>query len=391
MTASLRVGRLAGIDLYLHWTFGLLLAGAFVFFLVGHDVPTAVAGVLLIAAVFGSVVLHELGHALAARRYGIATRDITLYPVGGVARLARLPERPVQELVVALAGPAVNVVLAGATWLVMLVLGWSITAPTGLADPTSGFASNFFWSNVVLVLFNLLPAFPMDGGRVLRALLAMKLEYARATRIAAGVGQGMAILFAFVAVTNGFDPFLLFIALFVYLGAEQEAHATLLRSAARGLTARDAMLTEYTALGPGSTLGEAVERLLAGSEQDFPVLGVNGQVAGVLTRARLIRALAEHERTTRVYDVMEAPGPVIEAGAPLDAALDRLRESEAALLPVVHAERLVGVLTLENVGELMMLAAAVGKRTGAGRPAILADLLGPRRERLAPGAGPAPY
>jgi len=380
MTSSLRVGRIAGIDLHLHWTFGLLLVGAFVYFLVGSDVPTAVWGVGLIAAVFGCVVLHELGHALAAARYGIPTRDITLYPIGGVARLARLPDRPGQELVVALAGPLVNVALAALVWGALVVAGQPLGLPTGLAEPTVGFGSNLFWANVGLALFNLLPAFPMDGGRVLRALLALKLEYTRATRIAAAVGQVMAMLFALLAIVDGFDPFLLFIALFVYLGAEQEAHATLLRAAARGLTVRDAMLTEFTALGPASTLGEAVERLLAGSEQDFPVLGVDGQVSGVLTRVRLVQALAERDRTSRVYDVMEPPGPAVEAGAPLDAALDRLREADPALLPVLHDGRLVGVLTLENVGELMMLAAAVGRRTGGGRTAILTDLLAPRRE-----------
>jgi Zn-dependent protease/predicted transcriptional regulator len=388
MSASLRVGRVAGIDLHLHWTFGALLLGAFAYYLLGgQPVGTALAGVLLIVAVFACVVLHEFGHALAAARYGIATRDITLYPIGGVARLERIPEKPGQELVVALAGPVVNVALAGAAWAVLAALGRPLGPPTGLGDPAAGFGANVFWANVVLAAFNLLPAFPMDGGRVLRALLAMKLDYGRATRIAARVGQAMAIVFGFVAVTNGFDPFLLFVALFVYLGAEQEANSTLLRSAARGLTARDAMLTEFTALGPGSTLGEAVDHLLAGAEKEFPVLGVNGHLAGVLTSTRLVKSLTLADRDTRVFEVMELPGPPVEAGAPLDAALDRLRESAAAMLPVVHGGRLVGVLTLENVGELMMLAAAVGRRTGAGRQAVISDLVGPRRRTVAPHEG----
>ena len=376
MNGSLRVGRLAGIDLYLHWTFVVLLIGAFALYLLDDQgLAGALAGVGLIAALFGCIVLHELGHALAARRYGVPTRDITLYPIGGVARLERIPEHPGQELIVALAGPLVNVVIAAVTFAVMTALGRSPGPPPWEAQPAGDFGSNLLWTNVILVAFNLLPAFPMDGGRVLRALLAMRMDYARATQIAASIGQGMAILFGIWGAVQ-FQPFLLFIALFVYLGAQQEAHAALMRSAAQGVPVRQAMLTRFTALGPASTLGEAVEHLLAGSEQDFPVLGVDGQMAGVLTRTRLFQALAERERTGRVYDVMEPAGRPVEAASPLDAALAAMREGEAAMLPVVEHGRLVGVLTLENVGEMMMLAAAVRRRTGQKAP--MAEVLTPR-------------
>ncbi|HYE96172.1 MAG TPA: site-2 protease family protein [Rubricoccaceae bacterium] len=377
MGGSLRIGRIAGIDVYLHWTFGLLLVGAFGFFLVGgQPVERAVGGVLLILAVFGCVVLHELGHALAARRYGVPTRDITLYPIGGVARLQRIPERPSQELVVALAGPAVNVVLAALIAGGLATAGQPVRWTGGLSPPGASLWHDLLWVNVVLVAFNLLPAFPMDGGRVLRALLAFRLDYARATQIAAAVGQAMAIGFGILAILPPMNPFLLFVALFVYLGAQQEAHATLMRTVVRGVPVRQAMVTRYTALGPGSTLGEAVEHLLAGGEEDFPVLGVDGQMAGVLTRKRLFQALAERDRATRVYDVMEKAGPAVEAGSPLDAALEAMREAEAPMLPVVQGGRLVGVLTLANVGELLMLAGAVERRTG--RRAPLTDVLAPR-------------
>ena len=377
MGGSLRIGRIAGIDVYLHWTFGLLLVGAFGFFLVGgQPVERAVGGVLLILAVFGCVVLHELGHALAARRYGVPTRDITLYPIGGVARLQRIPERPSQELVVALAGPAVNVVLAALIAGGLATAGQPVRWTGGLGTPGASLWHDLLWVNVVLVAFNLLPAFPMDGGRVLRALLAFRLDYARATQIAAAVGQAMAIGFGILAILPPMNPFLLFVALFVYLGAQQEAHATLMRTVVRGVPVRQAMVTRYTALGPGSTLGEAVDHLLAGGEEDFPVLGVDGQMAGVLTRKRLFQALAERDRATRVYDVMEKAGPAVEAGSPLDAALEAMREAEAPMLPVVQGGRLVGVLTLANVGELLMLAGAVERRTG--RRAPLTDVLAPR-------------
>jgi Zn-dependent protease/CBS domain-containing protein len=369
MGSALRIGRIAGIDVFLHWTFGLLLAGAFAYYLLGGaTVQTAVAGLLLILAVFACVVLHELGHALMARRYGVPTKDITLYPIGGVARLQRIPEHPTQELLVALAGPAVNVVIAALIWVGGAVLRVPLGMPTGLADPVGHFWPNLFWINVILVVFNLLPAFPMDGGRVLRALLAYRLDYARATQIAAGVGQAMAILFGFVSIVGGFDPFLLFIALFVYLGAQQEAHAALMRTVIRGVPVRQAMVTQFSTLGPTSTLDDAVALLLSGSEQEFPVLGVDGLVAGVLTRRRLVEALATRDRTARVYDVMLPACRPVDAGAPLDEALERMEEASCPLLPVTQGGRLVGLLTLENVGELMMLSNAIRRRTGMRRP-----------------------
>jgi Zn-dependent protease/predicted transcriptional regulator len=331
-------------------------------------VETAVAGLILIVAVFACVVLHEFGHALAARRYGVPTKDITLYPIGGVARLQRIPEQPTQELVVALAGPAVNVVIAALIAVGATVLGRPLGPPTGLAAPAGHFWENLFWINVVLVVFNLLPAFPMDGGRVLRALLAYRLPYATATRIAASVGQGMAILFGLFAIFGGFDPFLLFIALFVYLGAQQEAHAALMRTVIRGVPVREAMITQFSTLAPASTLADAVELLLSGSEQEFPVLGVDGQVAGVLTRKRLVQALTERERSTRVYEVMQPACRPVESTEMLDEALERMQEAECPIVPVTQGGRLVGLLTLENVGELMMLSNAIRRRTGQ-RPA----------------------
>lgn len=283
---------------------------------------------------------------------------------GGVARLQRIPEQPTQELLIALAGPAVNVVIALLIGGAFLALGHPFGTPTGLAAPIGHFWDNLFWLNIILVVFNLLPAFPMDGGRVLRALLAYKLPYARATKIAASVGQGMAILFALFAILGQFDPFLLFIALFVYLGAQQEAHSALMRTVTRGVPVRQAMITHFSTLGPASTLADAVELLLDGAEQEFVVLGVDGQAAGVLTRKRLIEALTQREKTARVYDVMQPACKPVDAGEMLQTALERMQDGSCPVLPVVQGGRLVGILTLENVGELMMLANAIQRRTG---------------------------
>ncbi|WP_243664001.1 site-2 protease family protein [Rhodothermus marinus] len=195
MKGALRIGRIAGIDIFLHWTFGLLIAGIFAFYLLhGVGVQAALAGVVLVLVVFGCVVLHELGHALMARRFGVPTRDITLYPIGGVARLQRIPEEPIQEFWIAVAGPAVNLVIATVLALVLWGVGGSFD-PNALVQPRLHFLTSLMWINLLLVGFNMLPAFPMDGGRVLRALLALRMNYVRATQIAASIGQGMAVLF----------------------------------------------------------------------------------------------------------------------------------------------------------------------------------------------------
>src|SRR5688572_15846223 len=226
---SFRVGRLAGIDIYVHFTFLLLLGWVALTGYVSTGSPLGAAvGVALIGIIFFIIVLHELGHALAARRYGIETRDITLLPIGGVARLERMPEKPSQELVVALAGPAVNVVLAAAVY-VGLFMNRDVLQTSEAAQVGGRLLSQLFWVNVMLAGFNLLPAFPMDGGRVVRALLAMRMDYVRATQIAANLGQGMAVLFAIAGLFG--NPFLLFIALFVWMGAAQEASMVQMRSA----------------------------------------------------------------------------------------------------------------------------------------------------------------
>lgn len=227
MRWSLKLGRIAGIQVYLHWTFFLLLGlVCFVDFGQGTGVRASVAALLFIIPLFACIVLHELGHALAARRYGIPTRDITLLPIGGVARLERMPRDPKQELWVALAGPLVNVAIVVVLFFTLVVL---VLAPFNLAVYAA-----FVWvllkANLALVAFNMLPAFPMDGGRVLRALLARKLDYVRATRIAARVGQAMAILFILAGAFGyvlGFkapQPMLVLIGAFIFLGARNEAH-----------------------------------------------------------------------------------------------------------------------------------------------------------------------
>jgi CBS domain-containing protein len=265
-----------------------------------------------------------------------------------------MPEKPAQELVVALAGPAVNVVIV----LVLLAIGVRITSDhlQSQALVRGDFLPRLMFVNGFLVLFNLLPAFPMDGGRVLRALLGMFMDYGRATRIAASVGQAMAIVFGFLGLTG--NPMLLLIALFVWIGAQSEAASVLERIELRGISVRQAMLTDYHTLAVSDTLGRAVQLLLSGSQREFPVTE-NGLTRGVLTRDALVATLAEHGRDARVDQAMLALPGTVSASEPLAAALDRLRSEGLPALVVLEGNRPIGLLTLENITELLMVRSAL--------------------------------
>jgi Zn-dependent protease len=251
MKWSWKIGRVAGIGIYVHATFLLLLAWvAYTYWRTGQSLLATLEGLGFLLALFGCIVLHELGHALIARRFGIQTRDITLLPIGGLARLERMPDEPLQELWVALAGPAVNVAIAA------VLLAWQIAAaplePLVSFTLTGGrFVAQLLAVNIFLVLFNMLPAFPMDGGRVLRALLATQLDYLRATQIAATVGQGFAFLFGFLGL---FYLPLLLIAIFVWIGTAQEAGMTQVKVALGGIPVSGAMLRDFRTLTPHDSL-----------------------------------------------------------------------------------------------------------------------------------------
>jgi len=356
MKWSFKLGTFAGIGVYVHWTFLLLIGWIFFAHLSqGKDPAQAAVGVGFILALFVCVVLHEFGHALTARRYGVKTRDITLLPIGGLARLERIPEKPMQEFWVAIAGPAVNVVIA-AVLLVVLVLLNSLNQLYQVEFFKGNFLARLMWLNVFLVAFNLLPAFPMDGGRVLRALLAMRLGRRRATAIAANVGQGMAILFGIIGFL--YNPMLIFIAIFVYLGAQAEAGMVEMQSALSGLRVSDAMMTRFRTLAAEDSLDSAIKELLAGSQQDFPVTN-DGRVVGMLRRNDLVKALSEGRRSAQVGEVMTRECEAVDASVTLTTALEAMRGRECASTPVLADGRLVGLLTLENVSELVMVNTAL--------------------------------
>jgi CBS domain-containing protein len=292
-----------------------------------------------------------------ARRYGIRTRDITLLPIGGVARIERMPEVPRQELWVALAGPAVNIVIAAVTYAVLAA--GRLTTPGSWLSLPNDVVGRFLEINIWLAAFNLIPAFPMDGGRALRALLAERLDYVRATRIAASLGQGLAFLFALVGLFS--NPILLFIAFFIWMGASSEAQATETRSVLAGVPLSHAMVTDFKVLEAGDPLARAVDLVLAGSQHNFPIVE-RGEIVGVLTREALTAALARTGPATPIADVMDRRFETAEAGEMLEPVFQRLEACRCQVLPVLRGGRLVGIMTPENVAEFVMFSRAL--RTG---------------------------
>ncbi|HEX7668370.1 MAG TPA: site-2 protease family protein [Polyangiaceae bacterium] len=345
-----KVGRLFGIQLYVHPTFPLLLAWVAISHLPG-GAGAVWRGLALILAVFAIVVLHELGHALVARRFGVRTRDITLLPIGGVARLERMPDRPIEELLVALAGPAVNVLLALSLWAVLTFTGWS-TRFTELGNVGGSLLAKLMWVNVSLAVFNLLPAFPMDGGRVLRAALAFRMDSVRATETAARIGQGMALLFG--AVGLFFNPMLILIAVFVWVGARAESTAAGLKRALSGVPVASAMVTEFRTLSPFDQLASAATFIVAGFQHDFPVID-GTELVGVLTRGDVVRGLSENGGTASVGSAMRREFAVVQATELLESVLSRRERTEQWPLVVVRDGRVVGLMTAESIGEFILM------------------------------------
>lgn len=360
MQWSYTILRVAGTEIRIHLTFLLLLAWIGIAYWQDGGARAAIEGVGFIVAVFACVVLHEFGHATAARRYGIRTPKITLLPIGGVAELERLPEKPSEEIIVAVAGPLVNVVIAG-----FLILGLGATvgteALTSMEDPKIEFVARLAAVNVWLVLFNLIPAFPMDGGRVLRALLATRYSRVRATEIAGTIGQFAAFAFGFLGLVGG-NVLLIFVAIFVYLAATAETQAIGLQDAARAVDVRDAMITRFESLPATASLDDAAQALLRTTQHEFPVVDGAGKLRGVLTRAHLVAGLQQRGEKTPAAEMMATDIPLVGEGEKLSEALEHLQKGAASAVGVVDAGgRLVGYVTIENIGELMMLRGAVAR------------------------------
>jgi Zn-dependent protease/CBS domain-containing protein len=354
MKWSLNLGKISGIQVYIHWTF-LILLGWIVINVGGEGIHETLWSTAFILSSFVCVFLHELGHALAARRYGIGTRDITMLPIGGLARLETMPDNPKQEFVVAVAGPLVNVALAGVLTAIIYLLNREI-APMALSNiGFANFFNNLFWANIVLAVFNMIPAFPMDGGRVLRALLSFRLERTTATRIAASIGQLLAIGFVFLGLFH--NPVLIFIGIFIFLGAQAESSYTQTQSLLHGAIVKDVIMHNYKTLDVADTIESAVKMLLDGQATDFLVLD-NKAVAGTLSRSQMIKALSEQGNQTAVGAVMHADIPTLSPEMPLEKAYQLFQQEQYPLLPVLENEKVIGIIDLENVHEFIMIKGA---------------------------------
>jgi len=360
MSWSLPIGSLKGTVIRVHFTFFLFLIWIALAHYAQGGSDAALEGVVFIVLLFLCVLLHEFGHVLAARRYGVQTPDITLLPIGGVARLERIPEEPAQELIIALAGPAVNIAIAA---ILYVALGGFLPRESmEVQNPGVNLLARLASVNIFLAVFNLIPAFPMDGGRVLRAVLAHRLGYSRGTQIAASIGQAVAFGLGLLGLIA--NPLLIFIAIFVYLGAASEAHAVQMRQVSRGMLVSDAMITRFESLTPSSRVDEAVQCLIHTTQHDFPVVDGSGHLRGMLTRDDMIRALREQGTNTPVIEVMRTDIPVIHHRQPLDNALRIMQDGRLPAIGVTNSEgRLVGMVTPENIAEMMMILAASPKRS----------------------------
>jgi Zn-dependent protease/predicted transcriptional regulator len=357
MRWSYRIATIAGTEIKVHVSFVLFIAWvAFSYYSVS-GAAAALEITLFFLALFVCIVLHEFGHILMARRFGVRTPDVILLPIGGVARLERIPDQPKQEFLIAIAGPLVTLAIAVVLYLVVLLSGQQPT----LRDPIladESFLVRLMAVNIYLLLFNLIPAFPMDGGRMLRALLASRVGLVRGTRIAATLGQTLAAVGGLYGITKG-EPILALVAFFVFLGANAEAAAVEARAAGEGLQVRQMMVTNFRTIPVHAPLSQAVELLLSGEQREFPVVDNYGRTEGMLTRDNLIRGLSQKGAGATVAEAMTPSVPTVSPTLGFQEALDRLRTSRLPALPVVDASgSLVGLLTLDNITDLLLVRRA---------------------------------
>lgn len=360
MGGSLKLFSVRGISIRMHATFPLILIWAAVQFgvLSGGGVPGAVFGVIVVSLLFVIVTLHELGHSFAALNYGVPVEQIVLLPIGGVAQLKEIPENPVQELVIAVAGPAVNFALAVLFGAVALAFNISLSNVVEIFTraPEITFESIFlytFYYNLFLAVFNLLPAFPMDGGRILRALLATRIRYSRATAVAVSIGRGIAFLMGLYGFLGG-GFFIIILAIFIYIGAGQEGAMVEVRSVLRGLHVGQAFSRDVATLRPDNTLQDAVNVTFSSLQASFPIC-VDGEIVGILSYPQLVRALNEHGPQKLIGEVMQRDVPAVSPYDELYKVQRQMQTSQVDAFPVLENGRFVGLITSRDINEVYNL------------------------------------
>ncbi len=351
---SIPAGRLFGVDIRIHLTFLFLLA--FVWFTQSATMGTggAARGMALVGIIFGCVVLHELGHALVARGSGVTVRSIILLPIGGVTLMDDATQRsnPAREIRISVAGPLVNLIIAAASGAFIL----TVVPQAKLWAHPFVYAGNLpralFWGNVFLGAFNLLPAYPMDGGRILRAFLAERMEYVRATRLAVTIGQGFAMIMIFIGVWN---PWFMLIGFFLFVGAQLEDRSAVFQSVLESVRMEDVMLTGFSTLSPADTLEDALHKAVHTLQDDFPVVRGSDMV-GVINKQRIIEAL-RRSGNGYVQSAMVRAFEIAQRSDSLASAFRKLGGRGLSMIPVVDQERLVGIVTMQNLMHSMALLA----------------------------------
>jgi len=356
MKWSLKITTVAGIDVYLHLTFLILIAWiGLAYWQMAGTVNAVLMGVGFILALFFCVLLHEFGHALTARKFGIRTRSIILLPIGGIAAIEKTPDDPREEIIIALAGPAVSLAIALLLWL-LLKSGDGLVPLEELSISGGTFLQRLMLINLLLAVFNLLPALPMDGGRVFRALLALVMDPLKATRIAAVAAQAIALGLALLGMR--YNLFLVVIALFIWIGAVSEAGMAGVRSVLSGIPAGKAMLTDFQLLQADDSLAHAVDLTLSTSQKDFPVVS-GKRVIGALRQPDLLKGLHDHGKLCRVDQVMRRDVPEVELTEPLDHVLESIQIKDSGLLIVRDRGGIAGIVDLDNIMELLKIQKAL--------------------------------
>lgn len=357
---SISLGRVKGTAIRVHWTFLLFLIwlGSTAYFQSGAN--AAAGAVSFILLLFLCVTLHEFGHILAARHFGVRTPEILLLPIGGVSKLERIPERPKEELIMAAAGPAVTLVIAA---LLLLVLGGLPPAESTFKDTSPrGVLAQLAVANITLFVFNLLPAFPLDGGRILRAVLAHFHGHLRGTQLAAVTGRVAAVMLGIIALSMG-HIILLLIAMFIFVAAGTEAGMEEIRGVMARVPARDVMITDFRRLPSTAVVAIAAEELIRTNQTEFPIVDSSGALVGLLDRDCIVKALAEGGGNTPVTAAMRTGIPIVTESHRLDDGLELFQDGARAIAVTNAFGQLSGLITLENLAEQLMINRASAKRT----------------------------
>jgi len=350
MKGSIKLLEVFGISVNIHITFLLL---PLIFLMLG-----GVRSMVLVLIVFVCVTIHELAHSLVAQRFGIRVKDITLLPIGGVASMSKMPQNPKQEFIISIVGPLSNIVLAALIYYVLYNVPWM--PKSILRNPTLGNTWRHTLAmvpviNVVLAVFNLLPAFPMDGGRLLRAFLATKMDFRKATKIAVYIGHIFAILFGYIGFMYR-HPFLVLIAVFIYMAASAEESHVNLRETLKGYKVRDILNPQFLTLDKSTPISKVLELVFHSHQEDFPVME-GGKMAGFVTRADIIFAMHKKGSATLLSEIMRADVPSVTPEDRLTRVQRLMEENQIKALPVIHHSAVCGVVTLEDIGRIYSIMA----------------------------------